>query len=190
MQALEDKAMLGASKYSRFEHDFYETESWCVEALLRNTSFSKHVWEPACGRGAITRVLEAFGHDVYETDIHDHGHDADRRVDFLTVPSSEDGPQKGRDIVTNPPYGRDAERFIRHALTFGTRVAMLMRHEYDCAASRVDLFNCAPFAMKIVLTKRPRWIEGSKGSPRHNYAWYVWDWSHRGPATIIYDERP
>jgi hypothetical protein len=29
--------------------------------------------------------------------------------------------------------------------------------------------------MKLIVTKRPRWIKGSKGSPRHTYAWYVWD---------------
>ena len=27
----------------------------------------------------------------------------------------------------------------------------------------------------IVLTKRPRWIKESKGAPRHNYSWFVWD---------------
>jgi hypothetical protein len=52
---------------------------------------------------------------------------------------------------------------------------MLLRHEYDCAKERVDLFNQPPFARQIVLTSRPRWIEGTSGAPRHNFSWFIFD---------------
>ena len=68
-------------------------------------------------------------------------------------------------------------------------VAMLLRNEFDSAASRKELFTGnVYFDTKIILTKRPRWIEGSTGSPRHNYAWFVWDFEReiglRTPPTI------
>jgi hypothetical protein len=65
---------------------------------------------------------------------------------------------------------------------------MFLRNEFDCGKTRRGLFNGKnpkfPFAHKIVVTKRPRWIEGSKGSPRHSYAWFVWDFAHEGGAYV------
>ena len=91
-------------------------------------------------------------------------------------------------IVTNPPY-ISAEAFIAKALGLtkraGGMVAMLLRNEYDCASSRRKLFEREEFAAKLVLTKRPRWIDAEhSASPRHNFAWYLWDWNHSGPARI------
>jgi hypothetical protein len=44
-----------------------------------------------------------------------------------------------------------------------------------------------PFHKKVVVTKRPRWIADSTGSPRHNYSWFIWDWRHvKGAASIVY----
>jgi hypothetical protein len=58
-------------------------------------------------------------------------------------------------------------------------VAMFMRNEYDCRSTgAAELFENFPgYSRKIIVTKRPRWVKGSTGSPRHNYAWYVWDFS-------------
>ncbi len=88
-------------------------------------------------------------------------------------------------IITNPPYddaisGVTAEKAVRHALKLMEPekglVIMLLRHDWDTAKRRHDLFRDHPaFTAKITLTFRPRWIEGSTGSPRHAYAWYVWD---------------
>lgn len=89
-------------------------------------------------------------------------------------------------IATNPPYGREAERIVRHAL-FVTEiangsVAMLLPHAWDTAKGRVGLWR-HPFICKIVLTTRIRWenLEQKKAGPSMNHAWYVWDWSHSGP---------
>ena len=56
------------------------------------------------------------------------------------------------------------------------------RHEWECAANRDGLLDEEPFAGMLTLTCRPRWIAGSTGSPRHNYAWFIWDWRHCGPV--------
>lgn len=70
-----------------------------------------------------------------------------------------------------------AELFLRHAIALmkpvNGMVAMFLRNEFDCGKQRMDLFRGPSFYMKIVCTERPRWIEGSTGSPRHNYSWFV-----------------
>jgi len=183
-----DPAM-GSSGYERIEADFYPTEAWCTRALLKNFWWlTAPVWEPACGEGHISKVLSEAGRSVYSTDLHDRGYGTPGQ-DFLKQTATPDGFFH---IFTNPPYSV-AEEFIRHAIKLTEprkgAVAMLLRNEYDCAAGRVDLFRHPAFAAKLVLTKRPRWIAGSKGSPRHNYAWYVWDWSTHGhEPTIMWDQ--
>jgi hypothetical protein len=37
-----------------------------------------------------------------------------------------------------------------------------------------------------VLTSRIQWFEGPS-QPSENHAWYLWDWKHKGPATIVYE---
>lgn len=178
-----DAAMLGTPAYERRALDAYWTPAWCTEALLSKVWFRGLIWEPAAGRGDICRVLDANGYDIMATDIADHGYPCGK-VDFLATGSPGDGLFS---IVTNPPYA-EAERFVRHAIDLTARasgmVAMLLRNEWDCAASRRDLFEREPFACKLVLTKRPRWFAEDKASPRHNFAWFVWDHRHSGPPTI------
>jgi superfamily II DNA or RNA helicase len=46
---------------------------WAAHKFLRVEGFSGRIWEPACGRGAISEVLEAHGHTVVSTDLVDRG---------------------------------------------------------------------------------------------------------------------
>ncbi len=68
----------------------------------------------------------------------------------------------------------------------GGLVGMLLRTDFDHAASRRALFECGAFAKKVVLRKRIRWFADSTGSPSFNHAWFIWDWQHQGPPTIGY----
>lgn len=193
-----DKAMLGDSGYERIEADFYPTPPENVDCLLSHIVLHRLVWEPACGDGAISKRLGQYGHMVISTDLNDQGY-GEPGKDFLTTTElptisryASGAPyEEPRAIVTNPPYGDLVEPFIRKALDLMEpvkgQVAFFLRNEYDCGSKRMSLFGLPPFHKKIVVTKRPRWIEGSTGSPRHNYAWFVWDWRHvKGPATIVY----
>lgn len=191
-----DPAMMG-SNFPRKELDFYPTPEWLTEIVVPHIHDMRpnltNIWEPACGDGAMVKVLERpdivamkpSPWKVQASDINNYGFPGTIQHDFLSpVTYHVDA------IVTNPPYGDLAEAFIRKALV-STRqrngiVAMLLRHEYDTASGRVDLFEKEPFARHIVITKRPRWIPGSTGAPRHSYGWYIWDWEHQGPAEKYY----
>lgn len=191
-----DPAM-GNLGYVRESADFYPTEEWVTKALVRglrrcmySIRLGDYVWEPAAGDGAILDVLYTEGIPTVGTDLLDYGHpDITPNKNFLAETQIPEGCGA---IITNPPYNL-AEEFVRHALKLSENgccfVAMLLRHEWDCAAGRSDLFSeKSRFYAKIVLTARPRWIRGSTGSPRHNYAWYLWD-THPGglPPKILYE---
>jgi len=187
--AMKDPAM-GDLGYERKALDFYPTPSWLTEAVVPLIKKIRpdvtEIWEPGCGDGAMSRVLEKYFHSVYSTDISDYGYGTPG-VDFLSMPENY---HCKRAIATNPPYGDGAEAFIRKALRLtkkhGTLVAMLLRHEYDTAKGRVDLFNQEPYAASLTFTTRPRWIEGTSGAPRFSYDWHIWDWRHSGPALKYY----
>lgn len=185
-----DSAMLGTSGYDRIDQDFYPTPSWCVERLLEKMSIPKEItiWEPAAGDGAIVDVLLSKGYNVKATDLVDRGRGYEL-LDFLKT-KSEDVEKEGPCIImTNPPYGKLAEKFVEHALSMNHVVAvvMLLRNEFDCARKRGDLFTGDDFYKKVVLRQRPRFIRGSTGSPRHHYSWYIWMKGKGGNAKIVYN---
>ncbi|MCL4743813.1 MAG: hypothetical protein KJZ83_00210 [Burkholderiaceae bacterium] len=188
--------IVGESGYARKELDAYWTEKWVTEWLLAvptplsGLGYDDVIWESACGAGWISDVLLEHGFNVLSTDIKDYGYEKMQGVvDFLSI---EEVDPRVRVIMTNPPYDIEgvegvpaitAEKFVRRALEImkpvNGQVIMLLRNEFDCANGRRDLFGGYPFSDKYVLTKRPRWIEKSKGDsgPRHNYSWFVWDWA-------------
>ena len=167
------------SGYTRIEHDAYPTPPWVTKALISHLPHNiSIVWEPAAGSGKMLDVLRKYYSAI--------GTDIATGIDFLRETNT-----RGADtLITNPPYSHATE-FIEHALkltrsNFGV-VAMLLRCDFDSAHTRSHLFADHPaFAKKVVLTKRIRWIEGSKGSPSFNHAWYVWDWNHQGLPTLVY----
>tara|TARA_R110002033_G_scaffold149954_1_gene186917 strand:+ start:368 stop:931 length:564 start_codon:yes stop_codon:yes gene_type:complete len=186
-----DNMMLGESGYERRENDAYFTPDWCTRVLLRHACFPNHLlWEPAAGDGAIVRNLVEAGFGVVATDINPAAKNIEK-IDFF---SYKEAPIGVTAIVTNPPY-KIAEPFIMRSLDLMKKrrgvVAMLLRQEYDCASTRQFMFGQSlNFDMKIVLTKRPRWVKDSSGSPRHNYAWYIWDFSFSKSSSpvIRYDQ--
>ena len=187
-----DPAMTGKPTYDRLADDAYFTPVWCTEALLSKWRPNYQVWDPAAGHGHIVDVLDGADIPYTATDINEYV-DLTRDIviesaDFLkTNPyPAFNGPFT---IITNPPYYK-AEQFVRCALQLTEpvrgSVAMLLRHEWDCAGGRKDLFVMPAFKIKIVLTKRPRWFADTTTSPRHNFAWFIWDWASVGGAVLEY----
>jgi len=188
----------GEAGYERAERDFYPTEPWVTRALLaavdlrmpENLPYDDLVWEPACGDGRMASVLKAAGYNVMASDIHDYGWPHTKLIDFLRDDEWSGVPVAA--IVTNPPFDQ-ATPFILRALALVKaqcgKVAMVQRHEFDAPRSRHPLFAW-PFAQKLVLHKRPKWVEqqspGNETGARFPFAWYVWDFAHQGPPILRY----
>lgn len=188
MSFTNDVAM-NESGYDRVPLDFYPTPAWITEIICDfigehfpnygtgNDGYGS-ILEPACGEGHMSKVMEARGLKVDSYDLMDRGYGLGG-VDFLKNTWNM-GHYDG--IVTNPPYGDIAKKFIEHGINLIDRtdkfMIMILRNEFDCAKGVTHLFNHPSFYAKIVLTRRPLWIEpkeGEKsGSPRHNYSCFVW----------------
>lgn len=170
------------SGYERKERDLYETPAWVTAALFPHLpSLPDVIWEPAAGSGKMADALQEASEkviSVIRTDIA-------TGTDFLKC-----ADRNGADaIVTNPPY-EIATEFIEHALNltepYGV-VAMLLRTDFDHAKTRRNLFSeHKAFSKKVVLTKRIKWFEDSKGQPSFNHAWFIWNWGHQGAPTLAY----
>jgi hypothetical protein len=199
-----------SSNYKRKPRETYYTQPWITRALLDTLQQErikfKYVWEPACGRGDMVSVFKEYNYGVAASDIdlsvYEDSNTYKFKKNFIEtnrLPSVfKEEPAKNIAIITNPPYNI-SEKFINHALGFDVKlVAMLLRNEWDCAKTRTYLFNqdvlTKRFAMKIVLTSRPRWDDWRNKtkpdkSPRHNYGWYVWIDGWKGSPTIRYASR-
>lgn len=177
--------LIGANLGNREQDDFYATPAESTEALLGVESLQGDIWEPACGNGAISKVLEAAGHRVASTDLVDRGY-GEPRIDFLM-----EWQPRAPNIVTNPPF-KLATKFVRHALQLTTgKVAMLLKVGFLEGIEREPVFDAAPFARLWVFRRRQTFLRGGDEAIKMNgaggmiaYAWFVWDHEHTGKPTV------
>lgn len=152
--------------------DFFPTPEWATHALIDNEPFEGSIWEPACGDGAMARVLEKTGCPVLATDLYDRGY-GESGIDFLSASHTADN------IVTNPPYNA-AEGFVRAGLARSRRkLALLLRLAFLEGANRQrTLFSKTPPARVWVFSERITFYPAGavrKGSGTTAYAWFIWD---------------
>ncbi|MEP6826876.1 MAG: hypothetical protein ABJA10_02250 [Aestuariivirga sp.] len=154
---------------SRRELDFYATPWEATAALCEAVPLPMVIWEPACGDGAMSEVLKDHDVAVISTDIKNRGYRSQIWAkDFLKVRLDDVGCQA---IVTNPPFAL-AEEFIRHALKFTPKVAMLLKATFANAAKRRPLFEQHPPSHVLPLTWRLDFTGG--GAPTMDCTWFVW----------------
>lgn len=141
---------LGASNHvdeARAENDYYATDPRAVEMLLELEQFAPVIWEPACGEGHISKVLQAHGYEVISTDLVYRGFGDPEPLDFLTE-TLEDFEG---DIITNPPYSVGME-FVKRALESvrpGGKVAMFLKVQFLEGKKRGEFFKEAPPPMRL-----------------------------------------
>ncbi|MUO84011.1 DNA translocase FtsK [Agrobacterium vitis] len=170
----------------------YFTHECAVATLLALESFSADVLEPACGDGGISRPMEAAGYTMELADIVDRGlanrHGELQRVeDFLQSRPSD----LGRDIVTNPPYGKEIlNRFVAHALRTHRprKMALLLNLNFMCGCEDKDrifaMEKCPPsrvyvFTRRLPMMHQEGWT-GPEASSQMNTAWFVWEQNEDG----------
>jgi hypothetical protein len=183
--ALDHCCQTGRHPHSERGLDLYETPTAAVEALLAVETLPHVIWEPAAGRGAIARVLQAHGHDVVASDIIDYGFALRFVGNFLTTTTAPDGCTA---ILTNPPY-QLAGQFVAHALALVPTVVMLLRLAFYESERRTKILERSGLARVHVFRKRLPMMHragwtGRRASSAIAFAWFVWQRDHTGQPTL------
>jgi hypothetical protein len=172
---------------SQRANDLYETPPVAVERLLKVERLPEFIWEPACGPGAIARVLRAAGHRVIATDLVDYkSPDQDQaRWDFL---AEREVPEGVEAVITNPPF-KIAGDFAAHALELCPRVMLLLRLAFLESKGRTEILENGRLARVHVFRKRLPMMhragwQGPRTTSTMAFAWFVWQRDHKGPTTL------
>lgn len=182
---------------SRGSLSFHETPPELTEALLAHQALPRRIWEPACGAGAIARVLREAGHVVAASDLADRGFGLSG-MNFLRAAEAWE-----RCIVTNPPFdNRLGEAFAAHGLDLLARepsdpdaprvLCLLHRFRWIETAPRDPLFLHPAFRRVIVYARnrapmlhRAGWQGKKLQKSTELYAWFVWELDN--PRTDNFD---
>lgn len=170
----------------RQRDDFYATPRSAIEQFLDVERFDGAIWEPACGDGAVSRVLQERGYDVVSSDLINRGYGEAGR-DFLL-----EWQVAAPNVVTNPPFKLGTE-FARHALRLVPgKVALLLKIGFIEGPTKADLHDGDHRLARVwVIRRRVTFLknghelirsEGKGGI--HTYAWFVWDREYSGPPVI------
>ena len=165
----------------RKKSDFYETPYTLTRKFLDVEYFNKNstVCEPACGGGAITRVLKEHWEDDKVTAY-------DQETNFLWETGEYDY------IVTNPPFSIAFEFIQRAKLVAKSKFAFLLPLSYLHGKKRFDeIYSDRTYGLEkvYVFTRYPMLGESLREDGKYNtgmmvYAWYVWTNGYSGLPTI------
>jgi hypothetical protein len=168
----------------RENNDFYATNPKALELFLDRHEVEKDVWEPSCGQGHLSKLLETRGYAVKSTDLIDRGYGTGG-VDFLQCSEQVEG-----DILTNPPFNL-AEEFVCKGMDLlkdGRQLILFLKIQFLEGQKRKKLFEKYP--PKYVYCHSSRQLCSRNGdfetynSTTLFYAWFVWEKGFTGEPII------
>ena len=164
---------LSLHNYARIEAERYYTieADRLIPAAHRHVCFSGKIHEPAAGQRHMAIELEKIPGvtSVFCSDIQAAPGVIQMPIEAFAGDIDVDW------VCTNLPFGKQ-DTLMAHLLDAYPRQkhAYLVRSAFIAPAKRDTLIHNNPrFAGSIVLSKRPRWIENSSGSPAVDYSWIV-----------------
>ena len=161
------------------EHDEFSTPYSMTRQLLELEEFPRswEILEPAAGKRAISSVLSPLFPSFQEYDIQ-HG------IDFYNETRKVDA------IITNPPYGKEADKFVLKAKTIcRKKFAFLLRTNYLSGQARYEAKIYKGLRRVYVFTR----MADLRGELRDDgkyptagivYAWMVWEIGYGGAPEI------
>jgi hypothetical protein len=164
---------------NRVKDDFYATPSSATIALIEREKFVGTIWEPACGDGAISKLLLKEGYRVYSTDLIDRGY-GDDHFDFLNKYD-----ENFDNIITNPPF-KISTKFTLHAIRSAKKkVAIFQKLTFLEGKERRDkLFSLNMLERVYVFSARQGF--GNHKGGMLAFAWFVFNKEYTGNPEIIF----
>lgn len=195
---MSDGLSITGRKNTKDKYDFYETPKWAtakaVEAMLKDGIINKHdeVYEPCCGAGAISDVLEIYGFEnLFKSDIQDEEYiKGNKGIDVYNI---EDNIC---DVVfTNPPYNlmtlknKDGGSMLNEFLRISKhKVILLLNIFFLSSKERKELLENSHLRHVYIhsdrVTMYPYGEEKPKNGGTKMYAWFVWDKDYDGKPTL------
>lgn len=189
--------MLGASNHTEKErelNDFYATDPKSLELFYKKfnedgNEMAVKIWEPSCGMGHLSKVLENHGHLVLSTDLINRGY-GEGGIDFLDDVQFDAKDFWEGDILTNPPY-KFAEEFVEKGMTRlfeGRYLFLFLKIQFLEGQKRKKLFEKYP--PKYVYVNSSRQLCAMNGEFEKYkatalcYCWYVWEKGFTGDTVI------
>jgi hypothetical protein len=175
------QSIVGYHPEGRPGDDFYPTPPTATEQLIRCIGFPERIWEPACGDGAISRVLESHDYQVISSDLYDHGY-GETGADFLQTSA-----RRANAIITNPPYCL-AEAFLQHALDLQVRkIALLCKLAFLEGVKRSSILEASPLHYVLVFRRRLQLTRNGESMRNRGmiaFAWFVWERNYNGQPVL------
>jgi hypothetical protein len=166
----------------RRKSDIYETPYSITEQLIQAEHFNRNLstLEPACGNGAITKVLRNKGFT--------HVHEYDIEQNFL-----EENARYSQ-IITNPPFSLAFEFILKAKKLTDNKFAFLLPLSYLHGKKRLDHIykdRSFPLARIHVFCRYPMLGDKLRNDGKYRtgmmvYAWFVWEKLHNGEPSICW----
>lgn len=155
--------------------DFEPIPPEITKALLDYLGISHNrVWDCACDRGDISKVLFDYGCEVKSTDSEQNRY-GESGIDFLKVDLTGDPDW----IITAPPFellGSYIQRTISHGASQGTKTAFLLRTPRRFRDRRDMLIEKYKPSKVLTIGWQPQnMIVNKEEPPEIEYQWFVWD---------------
>jgi len=156
----------------RRKSDFYETPYSITRHLLKIEKFDGSILEPACGNGAISKLINCDSYDIEK--------------DFFTETKQYDF------IITNPPFSIAFEFILQAKKIAKNKFAFLLPLSYLHGKKRFDnIYNdkTFPLARIYVFTRYPMLGDRLREDGKYRtgmmvYAWYIWEKEYCGEPII------
>lgn len=191
MTNLTDAYLIKKNSPTRHKNDYYPTPPLATQALMEYVAVPDVIWEPAAGRGWISKTLEDNGHKVYSSDLHHYNNLLTyvwNGCDFLKTERLPFSNIEG--IVTNPPY-KLATEFVVKALQHSDFVAMFLRLTFMESVKRYNkIFKNNPpdvfvFSGRVNCQEEKFGTLYGETGGMMGYAWFVWNKRSSGQVEWI-----
>jgi len=164
------------------EDDFFETPYRITHKLFEHEEFDFNfeVLEPACGYGAITRILQYY----FDGDINYYDkYKGSINKDFF------DETKKYKYVITNPPYKIADEFVLKAKEIYNKKFAFFLRTNYLSGQKRYNKKVYDSLKNVYIFNRMPDLSQPLKESGLYKtagivYAWLVWEKGWKGKPMI------
>lgn len=180
----------GNPSRGRVDNDYYATPQDATELFLEkfNNDLGNVIYEPACGEGHISHVLEKMypNSNIISSDLVNRGYGFQR--DFL----ESDCEFNVDTVITNPPF-KFAQEFIEKGLSIANKyVIVFAKIQFLEGKARKEFFAKNPPKYVYVHSSRVNPLRngsevdenGKKWSSTMCFAWFVFEKDFNGETIV------